>query len=663
METTEIMLINATQPEEIRVALLKLTKGKGQQLFDLDIERPADSLQKKSNIYKGRITRIEPSLEAVFVEYGAKRQGFLPLKNISEEYFLKKLENENAVNIRELLREGQELMVQVDKEERGTKGAALTTYITLPGCYLVLMPNNPDSGGISRRIEGDEREELRGALQNIEVPEGMGLIVRTAGVGKGEEDLKWDMEVLLNQWKAIKNAYDRQPAPFLIYQEGDVIIRSIRDNLRRTIEEIIIDDPIAYAKAKNYVEQVKPDFLNHIKLYHDPIPLFSRYQVEGQIEAAYHRTVTLPSGGSLVIDRTEALVSIDINSAKSTAGTDIENTAFNTNLEAADEIARQLRIRDLGGLIVIDFIDMSSNKNQREVENRLRDALSSDRAKVQIGRISRFGLLEMSRQRLRLALNESIQELCPRCEGRGFVRRVQSFALSLLRLIEEEASKEGEYEVQAQLPVEIAAFLLNEKRNLLLSIEKRHHTNLVILPNPYLHAPQYKITRIKKEEHSKASFEQIAIPEMTIIQSEDVAKVPVEQPAIQNLMPPARQTDLSRETAVESESFIKRLWKNIFGSSESVEETAVEVALETRASASPGERSSDRRYNPRRGQGGNRRRGGGGGRSPRSHGGGNNAQQAQRKYGGVSEGNNRRRSSGGRSRNSYDNNRTSSSNL
>jgi ribonuclease E len=559
----EIMLINATQPEEIRVALMK-----GPQLFDLDVERPAD-VKKKSNIYKCRITRIEPSLEAVFVEYGSKRQGFLPVKEIAQEFHLKKANTEenSPINIRELFREGQELMVQVDKEERGNKGAALTTYITLAGCYLVLMPNNPSSGGISRRIEGDEREELRDTLHNLNIPEGMGVIIRTAGVGKSEEDLRWDLDILLNQWKSIHAAYEKQPAPFLIYQEGDVIIRSIRDNLRRSIEEIIIDDHIAYTRAKNYIEQVKPSFLPHLKLYHDPIPLFSHYQIEGQIEAAYQRTVSLPSGGSLVIDRTEALVAIDINSAKSTGATDIENTAANTNLEAADEIARQLRLRDLGGLIVIDFIDMSSSKNQREVENRLRDALASDRAKIQVGRISRFGLLEMSRQRLRPALNESIQETCSHCEGKGMVRRPQSQALSLLRLIEEESSKETGIEIQVQLPVNIATFLLNEKRTILAAIEKRNDVTLLVLPNPYLQTMQHKIIRVKKDSRNKASFEQITLPELSVIET-DILDKPAEQPAVQQTHNMTRHSDTQKEMVQgltqHFSACIKRFWQTIF---------------------------------------------------------------------------------------------------
>lgn len=594
----EKMLINATQAEEIRVALIK-----GQQLFDLDVECPAD-IKKKSNIYKCRITRVEPSLEAVFVEYGAKRQGFLPVKEIAKEYYLKQPADEGVVNIREILREGQELMVQVDKEERGTKGAALTTYITLAGCYLVLMPNNPSSGGISRRIEGDEREEMRDALQSLQVPEGMGLIIRTAGVGKNEEDLKWDLDILLNQWKTIKAAYDRQPAPFLIYQEGDVIIRSIRDNLRRSIDEIIIDDPIAYAKAKNFLELVMPSLLHNLKLYNDPVPLFSRYQIEGQIEEANQRTVSLPSGGVLVIDRTEALVAIDINSAKSTSGADIETTALNTNLEAADEIARQLRLRDLGGLIVIDFIDMSHSRHQREVETRLRDALTSDRAKIQVGRISRFGLLEMSRQRLRLSLNESIQELCPNCEGKGAIRRPQSRALSLIRFIEEEAAREEGFEIHVQLPVDIATFLLNEKRAILSNIEKRHHVSLLVLPNQHLHSTQHTITRVRKdEEKSKPSFAYITPPELMVIQA-DATTTAFEQPAVQGITALAKSAEKAKSDAQAASTpgaYIKRLWQAIFSSDETssaAQTTSERTTRQNDDNRSRGERTHYQRRSP-----------------------------------------------------------------
>ncbi len=552
------MLINATQTEEIRVALVK-----DKHLYDLDIECPAES-KKKGNIYKAVVTRREPSLDAIFVEYGAKRQGFLPLKEIAPEYLSKHPDEfgEEKPPITSLIREGQELLVQVDKEERGNKGAALTTYITLAGCYLVLMPNNPNSGGISRRIEGDDRDELKETLNALELPDDMGLIIRTAGVGKGQDELQADLDMLCNQWQAIKQAYYTQLAPCLIHQEGDVIIRSIRDNLRKSIGEIIIDDQISYVKAKQYIEQVKPDFLPNLKLYNSTIPLFNFYQIESQIETAYQREVPLPSGGALVIDRTEALVSIDINSAKATSGSDIETTALNTNLEAADEIARQLRLRDLGGLVVIDFIDMSSSKNQREVESRLKEALKADRARIQVGRISRFGLLEMSRQRLRLSLGESAQEICPRCEGRGTVRSIQSHGLSIIRLIEEEALKEKTAEVQVQLPPEIATLIMNEKREFILNIEKRHGVHVLIIANPYLQPPHYELTRLKEDnvgKTKKPSYLLIQQPELTVARAEDTAKH--DEPAVKAFALP------HSEKAPQS-SFIKRLWKSLFGAAE-----------------------------------------------------------------------------------------------
>lgn len=494
----EKMLINATQEEEIRVALIK-----DNHLYDLDIECPTE-IKKKGNIYKARVTRREPSLDAVFVEYGARRQGFLPLKEIAPEYLKASPDEEQKKPITALIAEGQELLIQVDKEERGNKGAALTTYITLAGCYLVLMPNSPRSGGISRRIEGDDRDELKDTLNSLTVPDGMGIIIRTAGVGKGTDDLQADLDMLCNQWKAINNAYQSQLAPCLIHQEGDVIIRSIRDNLRKSISEIIIDEHIAFAKAKQYIEQVKPEFLSSLKLYNNTVPLFTLYQIESQIETAYQREVLLPSGGALVIDRTEALVSIDINSAKATSGTDIETTALNTNLEAADEIARQLRLRDLGGLVVIDFIDMSSVKHQRDVETRLKEAMKADRARIQVGRISRFGLLEMSRQRLRLSLGEAAQNVCPRCEGRGTVRNIQSHSRSIIRLIEEEALRDKTVEIQIQLPVDMATFIMNEQRKTIMAIEKRFSTKIVVIANPYIQSPQYQINRITEGQTGKS---------------------------------------------------------------------------------------------------------------------------------------------------------------
>ncbi|WP_165482703.1 Rne/Rng family ribonuclease [Legionella gresilensis] len=563
----EKMLINATQSEEIRVALVK-----DNHLYDLDIDCPSE-VKKKGNIYKAVVTRREPSLDAVFVEYGAKRQGFLPLKEIAPEYLSKDPQNfgDDKPPITALIREGQELLIQVDKEERGNKGAALTTFITLAGCYLVLMPNNPNSGGISRRIEGDERDELRETLNALQLPEGMGLIIRTAGVGKGQDELQADLDMLCNQWQAIRHAYQNQIAPCLIHQEGDVIIRSIRDNLRKSVSEIIIDDQISYVKAKQYIEQVKPDFLPNVKLYNNPVPLFNCYQIESQIETAYQREVLLPSGGSLVIDRTEALVSIDINSAKATGGTDIEATALNTNLEAADEIARQLRLRDLGGLIVIDFIDMGSGKNQRDVENRLKEALKADRARIQIGRISRFGLLEMSRQRLRLSLGEAAQEICPRCEGRGTVRNIQSHSLSIIRLIEEEALKDKTAEVHVQLPVEMATFIMNEKRDFILNIEKRHKVCILIVANPYMQRPQYSITRLKEDnvgKNKKPSYTLIQQPELEMARA-NTDSVKLDEPAVKTFTP-------SSTTKTPTAGFIKRLWSSLFGHTEETNKVPTE---------------------------------------------------------------------------------------
>ncbi len=549
----ERMLINATQTEEVRVALVK-----NNHLYDLDIECPSE-VKKKGNIYKAVVTRREASLDAVFVEYGSKRQGFLPLKEIAPEYFNKQQVSEGKTAITSLIREGQELLIQVDKEERGTKGAALTTFITLAGCYLVLMPNSPRSGGISRRIEGDDRDELKETLNALKLNEDMGLIIRTAGVGKSPDELQADLDMLCNQWQAIKNAYATQLAPCLIHQEGDVIIRSIRDNLRKSIGEIIIDDQIYYIKAWQYIEQVQPEFLPYLKLYNSTIPLFTFYQIESQIETAYQREVLLPSGGALVIDRTEALVSIDINSAKATSGADIEATALNTNLEAADEIARQLRLRDLGGLVVIDFIDMGSTKNQRDVENRLKEALKADRARIQVGRISRFGLLEMSRQRLRLSLGETAQEVCPRCEGRGTVRNIQSNGLSIIRLIEEEALKEKTAEVHVQLPVDMATFIMNEKREFIFNIEKRHSVHVVIVANPYLQSPQYTISRLKEDnvgKNKKPSYSLIQQPELQITRTAQQHKT--DEPAV-------KAYDKPQSTKPKKPGFLIRLWNSIIG--------------------------------------------------------------------------------------------------
>ncbi|MFT8211288.1 MAG: ribonuclease E [Symbiopectobacterium sp.] len=497
------MLINATQQEELRVALVD-----GQRLYDLDIESPGHE-QKKANIYKGKITRIEPSLEAAFVDYGAERHGFLSLKEIAREYFPSNYASHGRPNIKDVLREGQEVIVQVDKEERGNKGAALTTFISLAGSYLVLMPNNPRASGISRRIEGDDRTELKEALSSLELPDGMGLIVRTAGVGKSADALQWDLAFRLKHWEAIKKAAKGRPAPFLIHQESNVIVRAFRDYLRPDIGEILIDNPKILDLAKEHIAALgRPDFSSKIKLYSGEIPLFSHYQIESQIESAFQREVRLPSGGSIVIDTTEALTAIDINSARATRGGDIEETAFNTNLEAADEIARQLRLRDLGGLIVIDFIDMTPVRHQREVENRLRDAVRQDRARIQIGRISRFGLLEMSRQRLSPSLGESSHHVCPRCSGTGTIRDNESLSLSILRLIEEEALKENTREVHAIVPVPIASYLLNEKREAVNAIEKRQGgVRAVIVPHDGMQTPHYNVLRIRKgEEKTTLSY-------------------------------------------------------------------------------------------------------------------------------------------------------------
>ena len=495
------MLINATQAEELRVALVD-----GQQLYDLDIESPGHE-QKKANIYKGKITRVEPSLEAAFVDYGADRHGFLPLKEIARTYFPSGYSFKGRPNIKEVIKEGQEVIVQIEKEERGNKGAALTTFVSLAGSYLVLMPNNPRAGGISRRIEGDERTELKEALSHLKLPNGMGLIVRTAGVGKTSEELEWDLNVLVNHWQAISEAAESKSAPFLIHRESNVIVRSIRDYLRRDIGEIVIDHAKTFEQAKSHIEMVRPDYVNRLKLYQGEIPLFTHYQVESQIESAFQREVRLPSGGSIVIDPTEALTSIDINSARATRGGDIEETAFNTNLEAAEEIARQLRLRDLGGLVVIDFIDMTPARHQREVENRMRESVRQDRARIQLGRISRFGLMEMSRQRIRPSLGESASRVCPRCHGQGTIRDNESLALAILRLIEEEGLKENTVQIQATVPVAVSAYLLNEKRADVAKIEKRHNCEVYIIPNANLLTPHFEIKRTRKDGQEDINYD------------------------------------------------------------------------------------------------------------------------------------------------------------
>ena len=527
------MLINATQKEELRVAIVD-----GQNLYDIDIEQPARE-QKKSNIYKGRITRLEPSLEAAFVEYGGEKHGFLPLKEVSPDYFAQGVDA-NKATIRELLREGQEVVVQVDKEERGNKGAALTTFISLAGRYMVLMPNSPTAGGVSRRIEGDDRQALKAAMDQLNIPADMGIIIRTAGVGRDAEELQWDLDYLLQVWRAITDAALAKPASFLIYQESRLIIRALRDYLRADIGEILIDTSEMYEEAREFIQQVMPQTLRKLKLYQDSTPLFNRYQIESQIENAFERQVRLPSGGSIVVDQTEALTAIDVNSARSTKGGDIEETAYHTNLEAADEVARQLRLRDLGGLVVIDFIDMESNKHQRDVENRLQHALRHDRARVQIGRISRFGLLEMSRQRLRPSLGESSQVVCPRCAGHGRMRSIESLSLSILRLAEEQAMKENTGQVLVQTPPEVANYLLNEKRRALIEIEQRHDAPVIVVADQQLESPHFNVIRLRDnelgEESSRPSYHRTS-PRKLETHALTKANLNVPPPAVTHVAP------------------------------------------------------------------------------------------------------------------------------
>ena len=546
------MLINASQEEEFRVALVD-----GQRLYDLDIENRT-RVQKKANIYKGKITRVEPSLEAAFVDFGAERHGFLPLKEISRQYFKSDAPRQSdKTTIKDLIAEGTEVIVQVEKEERGNKGAALTTFISLAGRYLVLMPNNPKAGGISRRIEGDDRSEIREALRTLSIPDSMGLIVRTAGVGKEHDELQWDLDYLLALWDSIQEAGAQRAAPFLVFAESNVIIRTMRDYLRKEIGEVLIDTEESHAEALSFIQQVMPQYESRIKLYDDKLPLFNRYQIEAQIESAFEREVTLPSGGSVVIDPTEALISIDINSSRATRGADIEETALNTNLEAADEIARQLRLRDMGGLVVIDFIDMTSNRNQKEVENRMREALESDRARVQVGRISRFGLLEMSRQRLRPSLGETQAIVCPRCSGQGTIRDIESLSLSILRIIQEEANKEKSLEVKATVPLVVSSYLLNEKRSALSEIETQSNTRVVIVPNPEMQTPHYEIFGINRHAETyevDATSEPAAAAQKVTPNTEQPA---VQKPAVSNA-PPAR-------TPSQKKGFFKALLSGLAG--------------------------------------------------------------------------------------------------
>lgn len=605
------MLINARQPEEVRIALVD-----GQKLYDLDIENRSRE-QKKSSIYKAKITRVEKSLEAAFVDFGAERHGFLPLKEIAREY------QQKGSSGGETVREGTEIIVQVEKEERGTKGAALTSYLSLAGRYMVLMPNNPRAGGISRRIEGDDRDELRAAMSNLDIPAGMGVIVRTAGVGRSSEELNWDLSYLLQLWEAIKAAGASEATPSLLYQENSAVLRAIRDNLRPDIGEVLIEGESAFEEASAFISQVMPNYRDKVKAYDDPIPLFSRYQIESQIETAFEHTVKLPSGGSIVIDPTEALVSIDINSARATKGSDIEETALNTNLEAADEIARQLRIRDIGGLVVIDFIDMMITKNQRAVENRMRNALEADRARIQTGRISRFGLMEMSRQRLRPSLEEISTELCPRCNGQGRIRDTRSLALAILRVMEEESLKERSAVIRVQVPLAIGAFLLNEKRSDLAEIEKHSQTHIVIIPNSNLQTPHYLVERLRDDhvedegEIPSYMLSDLAnqattqeMPEETALPQHPQAAV---KPQIQNRTPAPTVVPASKTDA--SPGFFKRLFKSLF--SDEVTTTDEERKSKSKRGAKP---TNGRNQRKRRDENNSSKREGNGSRTEQKQG-------------------------------------------
>ncbi|MEW6690838.1 MAG: Rne/Rng family ribonuclease, partial [Pseudomonadota bacterium] len=594
------ILFNATHPEELRLAVVD-----GQKLLDLDIESSTYQ-QKKGNIYKGKVTRVEPSLEAAFVDYGSERQGFLPLKEISRIYFQGYNERTpmSQVRIRDVIREGQELLVQVDKEERGTKGAALTTFVSLAGRYLVLMPNNPKGGGISRRIEGEERAELREAMSQLKLPDDYSVIARTAGIGRSAEELQWDLDYLIHLWDAIYKASQERPAPFLIYQESNLVVRATRDYLKTDIGEVLVDNPEIHERMLKFMQQVAPQFIDKLKLYKDETPMFSRYQIEHQIESAFSREVRLESGGAIVFDKTEALVTIDVNSARATKGADIEETAFNTNLEAAEEIARQLRLRDLGGLIVIDFIDMTPERNRREVENRMFESLKVDRARTQVGRISRFGLLEMSRQRLRPSLGESSSLICPRCRGTGHIRSVQSSALSILRMIQEEAMKENTAAVHVHLPIDTATFLLNEKRMEMSAIESRIGTPIMIIPMSDMETPHYHIRRLRIDEYEAEA--DVPSYEIDLVEDEeDEERKPsqptpatgeAEKPAIGPLTHAAAPPPAPKPAVVANGGgFIKKIITGLFG--KKAEEETKPVATESRPA---------RQHQPGRGHGGGR---------------------------------------------------------
>ena len=595
------MLINATQPEECRVAMVD-----GQFLYDLDIEVAGRS-QRKASIYKAKITRVEQSLEAAFVDYGAERHGFLPFKEIAREYYAdKKTEVGEPASVKDALAEGLELLVQVEKEERGRKGAALTTFPSLAGRYLVLMPNNPRAGGISRRIEGEDRAELREALSALEVPAGMGLIVRTAGVGKSAEELQWDLDYLLKLWRAIETAVDERTGPFLVYQESNVIIRAIRDYFSKDVSEILIDDEDVYRQAQDFITQVMPESAGRVRRYEGQVPLFSRFQIESQIESAFSHTVRLPSGGSIVIDHTEALVSIDVNSARATKGSDIEETALNTNLEAADEIARQLRLRDVGGLLVIDFIDMTPTRNQREVENRLREALKQDRARIQIRRISRFGLLEMSRQRLRPSLGDSSLRTCPTCNGRGYVRDPESLALSILRIVEEEAMKDKTGRIVARLPIEVATFLLNEKREGVVDIERRNGAQIIMVPDPSMTLPNYEVERVREEDQRNESAREVSYELTAEVDSTPAFATervtPKDEPAVKVTPPPTpAPAPVASQPSIETPDttgLVTRIWRMLFGDGRKSPPPA-----RTRSTSRGSGRHDVRRDSTRRGRG------------------------------------------------------------
>ena len=593
------MLFNATQSEELRVAIVD-----GQKLIDLDIEH-AGKEQRKSNIYKGVITRIEPSLEAAFVDYGMDRHGFLPFKEVARSYF--KEGADSKARIQDALKEGQEIIVQVDKDERGNKGAALTTFISLAGRYLVLMPNNPRGGGVSRRIEGEDRDELRDVLAQLEVPKGMSIIARTAGIGRNAEELQWDLNYLTQLWAAIDGASTMQSGAYLIYQEGSLVIRAIRDYFSADIGEILIDTPDIHEQALQFMSHVMPGNVGRVKLYQDEIPLFTRFQIEHQIESAFSREVRLPSGGAIVIDHTEALVSVDVNSGRATRGSDIEHTAFNTNMEAAEEVARQLRLRDLGGLVVIDFIDMESQRNQRDVENALREALHHDRARVQTGKISRFGLLELSRQRLRPSLGETNHIPCPRCNGTGHIRGIESTALHILRITQEDAMKDNSAIIQVQLPVEVATFLLNEKRADIHAIEQRMGVEVVLIPNIHLETPNYNIVRVKHddvtEETSRASYKLVELPTETsyIPTAEETAKEVRPVAAVRGITPAAPAPIVAEKSAAAPILSLLDRIKNLFSSasSSSKQKTEAEKNEEFNRDRNRNNRNRNRNRNDR----------------------------------------------------------------